>query len=116
MTKEQKLIKRKARITARAVRFTKGIKKTTREAQAKKIIQGADKDIQAIEIKRTGNGIPDDATCIICEKRIRTGDYRILGFKDGKEVYRHEACAPGTAKWMQSQIGMTSVYRKYFVV
>ena len=114
MTREQKTIRKRAKDTARAIKANKSIKKKDRESEAAKVIAGAEQDIQTIEIKKTGNGIPANATCIICERRINTGDYRILGFKDGVMIYRHEACAPGSARWMKSKIGEASSYRKYF--
>jgi len=114
MTKEQKTIRKRAKDTAKAIKANKSIKKKDREAEAAKVIAGAEQDIQTIEIKKTGNGIPDNAVCIICEKKIKTGDYRILGFKDEVMIYRHEGCAPGSSKWMKSKIGQVSGYRKYF--
>lgn len=114
MTREQKTIKRRAKEAAHAIRSTKGMKKKEREATATKIITIAEKDIQKIEVQRTGNGIPNDAQCIICERKIKTGDYQILGFRNGEMVYRHEACVPGSSRWMKSRIGQESDYRKYF--
>ena len=114
MNKEQKTIMKRAKETAKGILSTKGMKKKDREAEAAKVLNGADKDVQALEIRRTGNGILKDAHCIICEKKINNGDYRILGFKDDKMIYRHEACAPGSVKWMKSSVGQASRWRKYF--
>jgi hypothetical protein len=114
MTREQKIIRKRAKDTAKAIRANKSMKKKERNTEAEKVLAGAEKDVEALEIRRTGNGIPDNATCIICGRKINTGDYRILGFKDGVMIYRHEACAPGSARWMKSQVGQKSNYRKYF--
>lgn len=115
MTREQKTIRKRAKDTARAIKGNKSMKKKDRDAEAAKVIAGAEKDIQTIEIKKTGNSIPNDATCIICERKINTGDYRILGLKDGEVIYRHEGCAPGSVQWMKSKIGQASPHRKYFL-
>lgn len=114
MTREQSTIRKRAKDTARAIRGNKSMKKKDREVEASKVITGAEKDIQTMEIRRTGNGVPDNAMCIICERKINTGDYKILGFKEGEMIYRHEACAPGSARWMKSKIGEVSSFRKYF--
>lgn len=114
MTKTQKTIIKKAKETAKIIRATKGMKKKEREVEATKVLNNADKDVQALEIRRTGNGILEKSYCIICKKQLLTGDYRILGFKNDEMIYRHEACAPGSTKWMKSQVGQTSPWRKYF--
>lgn len=115
MTHEQKTIRKRAKDTAKVIRSTKGMKKKERDAEADKVITNAEKDIQMIEVKKTGNNTPEDITCIICNRKINTGDYRILGLKDGIRIYRHEACAPGSAQWMKSNIGQASSHRKYFL-
>lgn len=114
MTRKQNVIRKRAKEMVKDIRSTKSMKRSEREIEAAKILANSEKDIQILEIQKTGNGIPKDAYCIICEKRINTGDYRILGFKDGLEIYRHECCAPGSIKWMKSKIGQASSYRKYF--
>ena len=114
MTREQKTIIKRAKEMAKTILSTKSMKKKEREAEAAKVLDHADKDVEALEIRRTGNGIVKKAYCIICEKKILTGDYRILGFKGEEMIFRHEACAPGSVKWMKSQIGQTSQWRKYF--
>jgi hypothetical protein len=114
MTREQKTIRKRAKDTAKAIKANKSMKKKDRKAEAAKVLEGAEKDIQTLESRKTGNTAPENAFCIYCERKINTGDYRIIGYRDGEKVYRHDACAPGSARWMKSKIGQTSGYRRYF--
>jgi hypothetical protein len=114
MTREQVSIRKRAKDMIREVRSIKGMKKSEREAEAAKILAGAKKDIQQLEIRRTGHSIPEGAVCEICHKPIITGAYTVMGSKDGKSILRHNACKPGSKSWLESNLGQTASTRKYY--
>lgn len=49
--------------------------------------------------------------CYVCKRPIQKHPVYI-----GQELYRHIRCAPGSARWMRSDIGMLSEVREYFEV
>lgn len=49
--------------------------------------------------------------CAICGRRIGKGSWA-RNLSHGK--YRHEVCAPGTKRWLESEVGRTSSLAKYF--
>lgn len=65
---------------------------------------------------KTGNTIKDGAFCVICNGKITSENYQIIGYENSEPVTRHNACCPGSARWMASAIGQESLYRKYFEV
>jgi len=114
MTREQNSIRKRAKEVAKSIKADKSMKKSIRDAEAAKVLAGAEKDIQNLEIRRTGHTAPDNLDCAVCERKITTGDYVPIGFKDGKMIGRHKKCSPGSANWMKSRIGQTASTRKYY--
>lgn len=49
-------------------------------------------------------------SCYVCEKQIKKN----VGTYIGKNTYRHKHCAPGTAKWLKSNISKQSDLKEYF--
>lgn len=47
--------------------------------------------------------------CYVCLKPIKKEGVYI-----GNGIFRHEACSPGTARWLKSEVGKKSNLRKYF--
>ncbi len=116
MTREQTAIRKRAKETAREIKKAKGMKKAERDAEIAKALQNAEAEIAAIEVRRTGNSIPQGLTCFVCGRAINTGAYRIIGYKGAEPYARHDACAPGTESWLRSEQGQRSPYRKHFEV
>jgi hypothetical protein len=114
MTLIQKTIRKKAKSLSGTIKKNKGLKAGERKKQASRVLSEAEKSIESIEIKRTGNGIKPGAVCLICGGKVTTGNYRILGYKNTEPVIRHSICYPGSPRWLASTIGQESAYRKYF--
>jgi len=47
--------------------------------------------------------------CYVCKKNIAENPVHI-----GEGIFKHRRCAPGTKKWMASEVGMKSPYREFF--
>jgi len=47
--------------------------------------------------------------CYVCIKKIAENPVHI-----GEGIFRHRRCAPGTKKWLESEVGMKSPYREFF--
>jgi len=47
--------------------------------------------------------------CYVCTKKITENPVHI-----GEGIFRHRRCAPGTKKWLESEVGQKSPYREFF--
>ena len=54
---------------------------------------------------------PVHGVCYVCERRIKPEEVLVQGVG----LTRHETCAPGTKKWLDSPIGQKSKYRQLFI-
>lgn len=48
--------------------------------------------------------------CFVCG-RVINGKIKYIG----KDMYRHENCKPGSARWMRSYVGRKSGFRDFFL-
>jgi len=47
--------------------------------------------------------------CYVCTHKIAENPVHI-----GEGIFRYKRCAPGTKKWLASEVGMKSPYREFF--
>jgi hypothetical protein len=47
--------------------------------------------------------------CFVCKSKIAENPVHI-----GEGIFRHKRCAPGSKKWMESEVGTKSPYREFF--
>jgi hypothetical protein len=110
MTKAQKTIQKKAKAKAKEIMADKSIKKKDRVRLAEEVKAEATTQIETIDKARNAvsGTLP---TCYVCLRRIKLNKVYI-----GNGKYRHAGCYAGSPRWMESDIGKLSSYRKYFEV
>lgn len=117
MTRAQKALMKKAKAKVKEIKNNKSIKKAERIEQAEAIMGEVEKQVAAGALLNplAGGLIRDGHPCMICGGPIKLGQHhRIIGYKGDDPYARHENCAPGTEKWLKSEVGKSSAHSKYF--
>jgi hypothetical protein len=110
MTKAQKIIKKKAKAQAKEIMADKSIKKKERVRMAEEIKAQAETKVE--EIDKARNVVSENTpTCYVCGRRVKLTPVYI-----GDGLYRHAGCYAGSQRWLDSEVGKKSPYRKYFEI
>ena len=108
MTKAQKIIMRVAKSKSKDIMADKSIKRSERKAITSRIIAEATTQVENIDrAKNVASG--KTPTCYVCGRKINLNPVYICG-----GLTRHGGCEAGSDRWMNSEIGKKSAYRKYF--